>query len=56
MNRKALRVNEVAEALSVGRTTIYKLINQGELQRVKIGATTLITASSVDNLLERSAV
>lgn len=56
MNRKAYKVNEVAETLSVGRTTIYKLINNGELQRIKIGATTLITAASVDELLQRNAV
>ena len=55
MNRKAYRVNEVAETLSVGRTTIYKLINSGELERIKIGATTLVTAASVDELLQRNA-
>lgn len=56
MNRKAYKINEVAAALSLSRTTIYKLISQGELQRIKLGATTLIAADSVDALLQRHAV
>jgi len=49
-------VNEVAEVLSLSRTTIYKLISHGELQRIKLGASTLIAADSVDALLQRNAV
>ncbi|MFO6448233.1 helix-turn-helix transcriptional regulator [Erythrobacter sp. NE805] len=51
MQRKTYRVHEVAQLLGIGRTTIYKLINEGLLQRIKLGATTLITAASVDALL-----
>lgn len=51
MQRKTYKVNEVAQILGIGRTTIYKLINEGLLQRIKVGATTLITAASVDALL-----
>lgn len=56
MQRKTYKVNEVAEALGISRTTIYKLIGQGELQRIKLGASTLIAAHSVDALLKRNLV
>lgn len=56
MNRKTYRVNEVVEALGICRTTIYKLIRLGELQQIKLGASTLITAESVEALLQRHAV
>lgn len=54
MQRKTYKVNEVAGILGIGRTTIYKLINQGELQRIKLGASTLIAADSLDALLSRN--
>lgn len=56
MQRKTLKVNEVAQSLGLSRTTIYKLISQGELQRIKLGASTLIAAESVDALLQRNAI
>jgi len=56
LNRKTYKVNEVAEVLGLSRTTIYKLINLGELQRIKLGASTLIAADSVDALLQRNAI
>lgn len=54
VQRKTYKVNEVAGLLGLSRTTIYKLIGQGELQRIKLGATTLIAADSVDALLLRN--
>ncbi len=56
MDRKAYKLNEVAHMLGLGKTTIYKLIDQGELQKIKLGATTLIAADSLDALLQRHAV
>lgn len=41
--------------LGLGRTTIYKLIDDGHLGRVKVGARTLIPAQDVDALLQRQA-
>ena len=55
LDRKAYKLNEVAQTLGLGRTTIYKLISQGELQKIKLGATTLISAESLDALLQRHA-
>lgn len=56
LDRKAYKLNEVAHMLGLGKTTIYKLIDQGELQKIKLGATTLIAADSLDALLQRHAV
>lgn len=55
LERKTYRVKEVAEALGLSATTINKLMSLGELKRIKLGASTLITAESVDALLERCA-
>ncbi|MFL9840517.1 helix-turn-helix domain-containing protein [Sphingomonas sp. ST-64] len=49
------RIDEVAEMTGLGRTTIFALLKQGDLRRVKIGARTLILASDVDALLQRQA-
>ncbi|MEO1969551.1 MAG: helix-turn-helix domain-containing protein [Sphingomonadaceae bacterium] len=56
MTRRTYKINEVAQALGLGRTTIHKLIRQGELQKIKLGRSTLISAESVDALLQRNAV
>lgn len=56
MQRKTYKIDEVAQALGLGRTTIYKFIREGELQKIKLGRSTLISATSVDALLQRHAV
>ncbi|MDC8755357.1 helix-turn-helix domain-containing protein [Erythrobacter sp. sf7] len=55
MQRKTYKVNEVTTMLGIGKSTVYKLIGEGTLQRIKIGASTLITAASVDALLTHDA-
>lgn len=55
MERKAYKVNEVVALLGIGRTSIYRLINEGCLNRVKVGATTLIPAEDIEALLRRRA-
>ena len=44
-------INDVIELLGIGRTTIYKLIGEGQLTRIKIGARTLIPAADVRALM-----
>lgn len=44
-------VRDVAELLGIGKTTIYKLIGEGQLTRIKIGARTLIPAADVRALM-----
>ncbi len=46
-------INGAAQALGVGRTTIYDLIRQGRLEKLKLGRRTLVTTASIRNLVER---
>ena len=44
-------VKDVCALLGLGRTTIYKLIEDGSLTRIKVGSRTLIPAGDVEALL-----
>jgi excisionase family DNA binding protein len=44
-------VKTACETLSVGRTYLYILINQGRLDTVKLGRRTLIKVSSIKALI-----
>jgi len=44
---------ECARRLSCGRSTIYELINTGDLVRVKLGRAARITSESVDAYVAR---
>ena len=48
----ATSVNGAAKALSLGRTTIYELINSGKLETVKLGRRTLIKTASIRALID----
>lgn len=47
-----ISINEASKALNLGRTTIYKLIEQGQLETVKIGRRTLVKMASIHCLIE----
>jgi excisionase family DNA binding protein len=47
-----LSIKDAARRLSLGRTTIYKLIGEGQLHRVKIGNRTLISMASLRALID----
>lgn len=47
----ATSVNGAAKALSIGRTTVYELINSGRLETVKLGRRTLIKTASIRALI-----
>ena len=49
-----ISINETAKALSLGRTSIYALINEGRLESVKLGRRTLIKVESIRRLLEKA--
>lgn len=51
----AYSVSEAAKAISVGKSTIYRLINDGEIDARKIGTRTLITASSLRRFVGEAA-
>lgn len=44
-------IAEAVVALGVGKTTIYKLIKEGKIKAIKIGARTLIPASDLHAIL-----
>lgn len=46
-------VNDAANILSVGRTTIYGLLNNGELKGVKVGSRRLIPDESIVEYQEK---
>jgi excisionase family DNA binding protein len=45
--RLLLRPEEVAQALGIGRTTVFELMRSGELRSVKIGVSRRIPADAV---------
>jgi excisionase family DNA binding protein len=45
-------VNEAKRLLSLGHTTVYQLMNDGALERVKSGGKTLISYESVTRYAE----
>lgn len=51
MEELAYSINRSAKALGVGRSTIYKLIKNGEIDALKIGTRTLVTTASIARLL-----
>lgn len=46
-------IDETADMLSVGRTAVYQLITDGEIEAIKIGKSTRVTTASLDCLIER---
>jgi excisionase family DNA binding protein len=48
-------INEAAYALSIGRSTVYELINTGQLPSFTIGARRLIARSDVEEYVERQS-
>jgi len=53
MNQLLFSPQEVAQALGIGRTKVYELINEGHLQKVKIGNCARIPLHSLRSFLER---
>ena len=51
-NRLMLRVNEAAEVLGIGRTTVYELVAKGELPTVRIGRSVRIPISAIEAWVE----
>ena len=45
--RVLLRPEEVAEALSIGRSTVFQLMRSGELRSVKIGKSRRVPVDAV---------
>jgi excisionase family DNA binding protein len=52
IERLALSVKDAARLLGLGRSTIYRLIGEGELQTIKLGNRTLIKMASLRSLID----
>lgn len=53
-SKLAYSIREACAALSLGRTKLYALIAEGELEAVRIGGRTVIPAGSMIELLARA--
>lgn len=49
----AMRVPEACRYLGIGRSTLYVLINEGEIEYIKLGNSTLVLTESLRSLVER---
>lgn len=47
----AYRINDLAKAVGIGRTTIYKLIAEGKIRPIKIAGRVLVPANEIARLL-----
>ncbi|WP_077354392.1 helix-turn-helix domain-containing protein [Brevundimonas sp. LM2] len=52
-NKIAYSVDEFAKVLSLGKSTVWRLIKDGDVRAKKIGGRTLIPADQVDRVLSR---
>jgi excisionase family DNA binding protein len=50
---RCLRVEDVARALGIGRSTVYDLIRSGRLRSIKIGRRRLVPRDAVEALIAR---
>ena len=48
-----VRVREACRLTGIGRSKLYELIQEGEIEIVKVGAITLIPLKSLEMFLER---
>lgn len=46
-----LRIGEVEKHLGVGKTTVYKLIKQGLIEKKKFGAASRVNSDSLDSYI-----
>lgn len=53
--RKLISINDTCRVLSVGKTKVYELINDGTLVSIKIGSRRLIVIDSIDSLTGEAA-
>ena len=51
--RLLLTIRETADALGLGRSTVYELITAGELEVVRIGRSARIPVATVEQFVQR---
>ena len=50
-SRQAMSIKDAAAAIGLGRSTLYKLISQGRLQKIKVGGRTLVRSEDLISLI-----
>lgn len=50
---RLVSIEVAAQLLSIGRTTVYDLVNRGELRSTKIGRRTLVSVEDIDAFVDR---
>lgn len=50
LDKRCYSINEVKDMYSLGRTSLYKLMDEGYLKYIKVGRRRLIPASALDEL------
>ena len=53
MDPLLVSITGTAKALSIGRTSVYKLIDEGKLETRKMGRRRLVTVESIKRLAEK---
>lgn len=51
----AYRIDDASHIVGLGRTTLYKLANEGKLRLIKVAGRTLVDAASLRALIEQDA-
>lgn len=52
----AMRVPEACRYLGIGRSTLYVLIGEGEVEFIKLGSSTLLLTESLRSLVDRKRI
>lgn len=55
MEQSLYKVSSAMKKLDVSRATIYRLVGRGELDVVKIGTSTRVTAASIERVIAGKA-
>lgn len=53
LSQMAYSIDATEKLLDVGKTTVYKAINEGKLKAVKYGRRTLIPRESLENFIKQ---
>lgn len=52
--RLLLRMEEAADVLTLGRSTVYELARTGQLETVQIGKSRRVPVQAIDDFVERA--
>lgn len=52
---RAVRVEQAARAIGLGRTTLYGLIASGQIRTLKVGGRRLVPLRAIDEFIERES-